>query len=64
MLKRPKMYIESNNELLQKFDVNSLFEHQDEFGQCNANFRHNYLVAKRYISGSLSVNILAIKKLT
>ena len=58
------MYTDSNNELLQKFDVNSLFEHQHEFGQCNVNFRPNYLVAESDISGSLSINILAKKKLT
>lgn len=55
------MYTDSNNELLQKFDVNSLIEHQDESGQCNANFRPNYLVAESDISGSLSINIVAKK---
>ena len=58
------MYTDSNNELLQKFDVNSLFEHQHEFGQCNVNFRPKYLVGESDISRSLSINILAKKKLT
>ena len=55
------MYTDSNNELLQNFGVNSLFEHRDEFGQCIATFRTNYLVAETDISSSLSINTVAKK---
>jgi len=58
------MYTDSNNELLQNFGVNSLFEHRDEFGQCIATFRTNYLVAETDISSSLSINTVAKKNLT
>lgn len=58
------MYTDSNNELLQNFGVNSLFEHRDEFGQCNVTFRTNYLVAETDISSSLSINTVAKKNLT
>ena len=57
------MYTDSNNELLQNFGVNSLFEHRDEFGQCNVTFRTNYLVAETDISSSLSINTVAKKNL-
>ena len=58
------MYTDSNNELLQNFGVNSLFEHRDEFGQCNVTFRTNYLVAETDISSSLSINTVAKKNPT
>lgn len=58
------MYTDSNNELLQNFGVNSLFDHRDEFGQCNVNFTTNHLVAETDISSSLSINTVAKKNLT
>lgn len=58
------MYTDSNNELLQNFGVNSLFDHRDEFGQCNVSFRTNHLVAETDISSSLSINTVAKKNLT